>query len=106
MLKIEAYVRPSSLPAFHAALMTAGVKGLTVWETRGIGQEHETKPKRFRGAEIKQVYIQRVRIDMVVEDAEKDGVIKAITDLASSSPLGTVRLFVTPVLEAIRIPPE
>lgn len=106
MLRIEAYVRPSSLPVFHAALIQAGAKGITVWQTKGIGQQyHEAEsPEIFRGAVVKESYIDRVRIDTVVEDDRKDAVIGALTDAAESKNLGTLQVFVTPVLESIRVP--
>ena len=55
MLKIEAYIRPSSLPFFHAALLEAGAKGVTVWQTKGIGQHFHAnkKPEMYRGAVVK-----------------------------------------------------
>ena len=106
MLKIEAYIRPSSLPVFHAVLVEAGVKGVTVWQTKGIGQQyHEsTKPEMYRGAEVKKSYIDRVRIDSIVEDEQKEGIIDALTRAAKGKDLGTLQVFVTPVLEAIRVP--
>ena len=105
MLRIEAYIRPSSLPMFHAALIQAGARGITVWQTKGIGAKyHETQtPETFRGAVIKESYIDRVRIDTVVEDDQKDAVIKALTGEAESKDLGTLQVFVTPVLESIRV---
>ena len=108
MLKIEAYIRPSSLPAFHATLVEAGVKGITVWQTKGIGhQYHEAeKPEIFRGAVVRDNYIDRVRIDTVIEDDQRDAVVGALTRAAEGKKLGTLQLFVTPVLEAIRIPAE
>jgi nitrogen regulatory protein PII len=108
MLRIEAYVRPSSLPAFHAALVAAGAEGITVWQTKGIGLEYRESAERqvFRGAEVRDHYIDRIRIDTVVEDASKDAVIDALKSAAGAGDRGTVKIFVTPVLEAIRIPAE
>ena len=108
MLKIEAYIRPSSLPDFHRALTQAGVKGVTVWETRGVGHEDHEKAKRevFRGAEVKRHYIRRLHLETIVEDCEKDTVIKALSDVAESDDLGTVKIFVTPILEALRFPKD
>ncbi len=105
MLKIEAYIRPASLPAFHAALLGAGVKGITVWQTKGIGHEYHESAKRevFRGSEVKEIYIDRVRLDVVIEDAEKDAVIEALRTTATEKDLGTLRIFVTPILESIRV---
>ena len=106
MLKIEAYIRPSSLPVFHAALVEAGVKGITVWQTKGIGRQyHEAqKPEVFRGAEVRESYIDRVRIDTIIEDEQKDTVIGALTETAEGKDLGTLQIFVTPVLDVIRVP--
>ena len=106
MLKIEAYIRPSSLPAFHAALIEAGAEGITVWQTKGIGQQyHEAqKPEIFRGVEVRDSYIDRVRIDTVVADDQKEAVLGALTRAAEGKNLGTLQVFVTPVLEALRVP--
>jgi nitrogen regulatory protein P-II 1 len=106
MLRIEAYIRPSSLPVFHAALVAAGVQGVTVWQTKGIGQQfHKAdKPQMYRGAQVKDIYIDRVRIDTIIEDAQKDAVIQALTQTGEGKNLGTVQVFVSPVLEAIRVP--
>jgi nitrogen regulatory protein P-II 1 len=106
MLKIEAYIRPSSLPFFHAALLEAGVTGVTVWQTKGIGQHFHAnkKPEMYRGAAVKESYIDRVRLDTIVEDEQKDTIIAALTRAAEDNDVGTLQLFVTPVLEAIRVP--
>ncbi len=106
MLKIEAYIRPSSLPIFHGALIKAGAKGITAWQTKGIGaQYHETqKPEIFRGAEVKESYVDRVRLDTIVEDDQKDAIVAALTEGAKDGTLGTLQIFVTPVIEAIRVP--
>ncbi len=105
MLRIEAYIRPSSLPAFHAALVAAGVKGVTVWQTKGIGQSFQdaTKQQMYRGAAVREVYIDRVRLDTVIEDDQKDTVIEALKATSDGKNLGTVQIFVSPVLEAIRV---
>jgi len=106
MLKVEAYIRPSSLPAFHAALIRSGVQGITVWQTKGIGKQyHEARqPKMYRGAVVRESYIDRVRIDTIIEDEQKDVVVAALTGAAESGERGTLQVFLTPVLEAIRVP--
>jgi nitrogen regulatory protein P-II 1 len=106
MLKMEAYIRPSSLRLFHAALVAAGAKGITVWQTKGIGKQyHETDtPEIYRGAEVKEAYIDRVRIDMVIEDDQKDALIAAFEKTTDGKKSGTVQIFVTPILESIRFP--
>ena len=108
MLRIEAYIRPASLLVFHAALVEAGAAGITVWQTKGIGTEYrETSERRvFRGAEVRDQYIDRIRIDTVVEESAKDAILAAFRAVAEGGDRGTVQVFVTPVLESIRIPSE
>ena len=108
MLKIEAYIRPSSLRLFHSALVGAGAKGITVWQTKGIGKQyHESDtPEIYRGAEVKEAYIDRVRIDMIIEDDQKDALISAFEKAADDKSSGTVQLFMTPVMESLRFPKD
>lgn len=104
MVKIEAYVRPSSLIEFHKVLTEAGIKGATMWETKGTGRDldESLEKKMFRGAELKAEYISRVRIETVVADEDKSKIIHALQDLikSSSEDLGKLKIFVTPVLES------
>jgi nitrogen regulatory protein P-II 1 len=106
MIKVEAYIRPASLPLFHEALVAAGVGGITVWQTKGVGQHfHKSeRPKVFRGAEMKEIYIDRIRVETVIEDEARDAVVGAMTALAKESDVGTLRVFLSPVSEEIRIP--
>ncbi len=108
MIKIEAFIRPSSLPAFHKALTAAGVKGISAWESRGVGHEYNETAKKevFRGAELKREYIQRLRLETVIDDADKTAVLAALTEVAEGGDFGTVKVFVTPVLEELRIPKD
>lgn len=104
MVRIEVYVRMSNFTFFHRAMVKAGIKGITVWETRGTGRDFdEGKGKKmFRGAEVKTDFISRFRIETIVEDKEKDNVLNAIKKLKESEEdMGKVIVFISPVLETI-----
>ena len=104
MVKIEVYVRPSSLMEFHKVMTQAGIKGATMWETKGTGRDlsENIETKMFRGSELKAEYISRVRIETVVSDEDKSKIIHALQELIKSTTedLGKLKIFVTPVLES------
>lgn len=51
MKKIDAIVRTSKLEPLKEALFQAGVKGMTVSEVQGCGNQHGWK-EYFRGSEV------------------------------------------------------
>lgn len=108
MKKIEAYIRPSSLTVYHKALIDAGAKGITVWQTKGIGATYheDNKTVVFRGTEVKKNYIDRVRVEIVVEDDNLENIIACLKETAKNPSSGTLQVFVIPVLESFRIPSE
>lgn len=101
MEKIEVYIRPSSIFAFHQVMMDAGVEGVTMWETKGTGRQldEDLDRKMFRGSELKEEYISRIRIETVVKEDIKQKVIHALQERGKKGDLGTIKIFVTPVLE-------
>ena len=56
------------------------------------------------GAELKQLYIERIRIETVIEDDQKDAVLACLKSTAEKGDLGTLKAFVTPVVDALRVP--
>ena len=105
MVKIEAYVRPSSAIEFHQAMTEAGVSGVTMWETKGTGRDldEDLGKKMFRGSEIKSQFISRVRIETIVEDNTKPAVIEALKELAKTKDLGKLKIFVSPISESFSL---
>ena len=50
MKKIEAIIRPHKLDDVQEALLEAGIKGMTVYEARGLGRQKSHK-EIYRGSE-------------------------------------------------------
>ena len=102
MKKIEAIIQPHKLDEVKDALIKVGVDGLTVSEVRGHGRQ-KGHTETYRGQEYKVDLLPKVKIEMVVSDARADEVAKALAMAARSGKVGDGKIFLTNVLEAIRI---
>lgn len=102
MKKIEAIIQPHRLDDVKDALVKAGVDGMTVTEVRGHGRQ-KGHTETYRGQEYKVDLLPKVLLEMVVTDARADEVTKALALAARSGKVGDGKIFVTDVLEAIRI---
>jgi len=102
MIKIEAIVKPFRLEDVKEALHTIGVQGMTVSEVRGFGRQ-KGHSETYRGAEYKVDFVPKVKIEVVVADAQEDAVVEAILKAAQTGKIGDGKIFVSSVKNAIRI---
>jgi len=102
MKKIEAAIKPFKLDDVKDALSEAGVKGLTVVEAKGFGRQ-KGHTELYRGAEYVVDFLPKVKVEVVVDDAQVERVIEAIQKAAHTGRIGDGKIFVSPVEEAIRI---
>lgn len=102
MKKIEAIIRPFKLDEVKIALVNAGVVGMTVSEVRGFGRQ-KGQTERYRGSEYTVEFLQKLKLEIVVEDAQVDMVVEKIIAAARTGEIGDGKIFVTPVDEIIRI---
>lgn len=102
MKKIEAIIQPHKLDDVKDALIKAGVDGMTVSEVRGHGRQ-KGHTETYRGQEYKVDLLPKVKIEMVVPDARAAEVAKAVALAARSGKVGDGKIFMTDVLDAIRI---
>lgn len=102
MVKIEAIIRPQRLDEVKAALDDIGVTGMTVTEVRGAGQQ-KGFTQHYRGAEYTVNLIQKLKIEIVADDREVEGITKAIISAARTGEIGDGKIFLLPVSDAIRI---
>jgi nitrogen regulatory protein P-II 1 len=100
--KIEAIVRPFKLDEVKIALVNAGVVGMTVSEVRGFGRQ-KGQTERYRGSEYTVEFLQKLKIEIVVEDAQVDLVVDKIISAARTGEIGDGKIFVSPVEQIIRI---
>jgi nitrogen regulatory protein P-II 1 len=100
--KIEAIIRPFKLDEVKIALVNAGVVGMTVSEVRGFGRQ-KGQTERYRGSEYTVEFLQKLKIEIVIEDDQVDMVVDKIIAAARTGEIGDGKIFVYPVDQIIRI---
>lgn len=102
MKKIEAIIKPFKLDDVKDALNTIGIKGMTISEVKGYGRQKGQK-EVYRGAEYVVNFIPKVKLEIVVTDAEVDNVVKKICEAAYTGNIGDGKIFVLPIEEVVRV---
>jgi nitrogen regulatory protein P-II 1 len=102
MKLITAIVKPYRLDEVKTALQELGVHGLTVTEASGYGRQRG-HTEVYRGAEYQVDLVPKVRIEVVVEDAESDAVIDAIVRAAQTGKIGDGKVWALPVETVVRV---
>jgi nitrogen regulatory protein P-II 1 len=102
MKKIEAIVKPFKLDDIKEALQRLDIKGMTITEVKGFGRQ-KGHTEIYRGAEYIIDFIPKVKLELILDDAQVPQVLKTIQDAARTGKIGDGKIFVLPVEEAIRI---
>ena len=102
MKKIEAIIRPFKLDEVKIALVNAGVVGMTVSEVRGFGRQ-KGQTERYRGSEYTVEFLQKLKIEIVIEDEQVNLVVDKIIAAARTGEIGDGKIFVYPVDQVVRI---
>jgi nitrogen regulatory protein PII len=102
MKKVEAIIRPFKLEDVKVALVEAGIIGMTVSEVRGFGRQ-KGQVERYRGSEFTVEFLQKLKIEVVVESNRVDDVVTAIADAARTGEIGDGKIFISPVESVVRI---
>ena len=102
MKKVEAIIKPFKLDEVKEALQEAGIQGLSVTEVKGFGRQ-KGHTELYRGAEYVVDFLPKVKIEVVLTDDMVDTAVQAIIAAARTDKIGDGKIFVTPVVQAIRI---
>ncbi|HLJ54911.1 MAG TPA: P-II family nitrogen regulator [Chthonomonadaceae bacterium] len=102
MIKVEAIIRPQKLEEVKTALSDIGVKGMTITDVRGAGKQ-KGFTQHYRGAEYTVNLLQKIKVEIVVSDAEAHPVATAIANAARTGEIGDGKIFLIPVADVIRI---
>ena len=105
MKKIEAIIKPFKLDDVKEALQEAGLAGITVTEVRGFGQQRG-QTELYKGAEYVVDFVPKVKIELVVEDANVQKMVDIILKTTQTGRIGDGKIFILPVEEVIRIRTE
>ena len=99
---ITAIVKPFKVDDVKDALKSAGVQGMTVSEVKGFGRQGG-HTETYRGSEYAIDFVPKVKMELVVDDAEVDAVVDAIRAAANTGKIGDGKVWVTDISRLVRI---
>ena len=102
MKKIEAFIRPFKLEDVKIALVNSGIVGMTVSEVRGFGRQ-KGQVERYRGSEFTVEFLQKLKVEVVVENEKVNSVIDAIAEAAKTGEIGDGKIFITSIDSVVRV---
>jgi nitrogen regulatory protein P-II 1 len=102
MKLVTAVIKPHKVDDVKDALRAIGVKGITITEVKGFGRQGG-HTETYRGAEYTVEFTPKVKVEVIVEDAEAAAVGDVIQTTASSGQIGDGKIWVSPVESLVRI---
>ena len=105
MKKIEAIVKPFKLEEVKDALGEVGITGMTVSEVKGFGRQ-KGHTEIYRGSEYTVDFLPKVKIELVLPDAQADSAVAVIVKSAKTGKIGDGKVFVSDIEKTIRIQTE
>ncbi len=102
MKKIEAIIKPFKLDEVKEALQELGLQGMTVLEAKGFGRQ-KGQTELYRGAEYVVDFLPKIKLEVVVSDGQLAAAVEAIQRAARTGRIGDGKIFVTDIIEVVRI---
>lgn len=102
MKKVDAIIKPFKLDEVKDKLNEIGVKGITVTEVKGFGRQ-KGHTELYRGAEYVVDFLPKVKLEIIIADAQVVEVIDTIVKAAQTGRIGDGKIFVTDLVDVIRI---
>jgi nitrogen regulatory protein P-II 1 len=102
MKLVTAIVKPFTLEDVKGALERIGVLGMTVSEVQGFGRQ-KGHTEVYRGAEYSVDFVPKIRVEVVVDEAQVDKTIDAVVEAARTGKIGDGKVWVTPVETVVRV---
>ena len=102
MKLVTAVIKPHKWEDVRAALETVGVTGMTVSEVSGYGRQ-KGHTEVYRGAEYDIALVPKIRVEIVVDDADAAAVVEAICGAAQTGRIGDGKVWVAAVDSVVRV---
>ncbi|MBX3095717.1 MAG: P-II family nitrogen regulator [Fimbriimonadaceae bacterium] len=102
MKRIQAYIRTNRLEDVLEALENEGILGVSVESTRGYGRQMG-QTESFTGSSYAMNLVPKTCLEIVVRDDDLQGAVQAIIESAQTGELGDGKIFVSDVMDAVRI---
>ena len=102
MKLVTAIIKPFTLEDVKSALEQAGVLGMTVSEVQGYGRQ-KGHTEVYRGAEYSVEFVPKIRVEVVVDEAQVDKTIEVLVEAARTGKIGDGKIWVIPVETVVRV---
>ena len=102
MKKIEAFIRHEAFEPIRSDLLEKGFPSVSIVESKGSGRQKGIV-EQYRGSTVTVNVRPKIKLEIVVADADKDLIVETILRHARTGEIGDGKIFVIPVEEAIRI---
>ncbi len=102
MKLVVAIVKPFKLDDVKEKLKSLGVNGMTVTEAQGFGRQRG-HTEVYRGAEYEVDFVPKLKLEVLVDDAQADDIVEGIVASAQTGKIGDGKVWVIPVDTAVRV---
>ena len=102
MKLVVAILKPFKLDDVKDRLKLIGVTGMTLTEVQGFGRQRG-HTEVYRGAEYEVDFVPKLRVEILVDDAEADAVVNAVVESAATGKIGDGKVWVSPVETIVRV---
>jgi len=102
MKLVTAVVKPFKLDDVKSALEALGIQGMTVSEVQGFGRQRG-HTEVYRGAEYTVDFVPKVRVEVLVDDADASRVVDAVVAAAQTGTIGDGKVWSIPVDDVVRV---
>ena len=103
MKKIEAIIRVEKFEQVKEALKKIeSYPGLTKTSVEGHGKQKGLK-QQFRGTTFEVEFPQKIKLEIVAQDSDVEGIVDAIVTNARTGEVGDGKIFIYPVESVIKV---
>jgi nitrogen regulatory protein P-II 1 len=102
MKLVVAILKPFKLDDVKERLKALNVSGMTITEAQGFGRQRG-HTEVYRGAEYEVDFVPKLKLEVLIDDAQVDEVVEAIVLAANTGKIGDGKVWVVPVEQAVRV---
>lgn len=102
MKLVTAIIKPFKLEEVRQGLTSLGIEGMTVTEVKGYGRQ-KGHTEIYRGAEYAVSFLPKLKIEVVVDTADAEKAVEAISKAAKTGQIGDGKIFVSSIDNTVRI---
>jgi nitrogen regulatory protein P-II 1 len=102
MKLVTAIIKPHMLDEVKSALEAFGIEGMTVSEASGFGRQRG-HTEVYRGAEYTVDLVPKIRIEVLVDDADADDITDVLVKSARTGRIGDGKVWISNVEDIVRV---